>query len=467
MSTTPVSYPLMDYVVFDLETTVRNVEGNNPVGSMAASPYHPANKIWLTGQTVLKNMSALGQESFLAKKEFVVDIQPSVLLADLRGAKLIVGQNIKFDLLYLMMHHYEEITDFFRRGGIVWDTMQAEYLLTNQQEKFAALGNKWRVDNDDDSRRTLRTLIKKGMAEKYGGTDKDDKIKEFWDAGTDTPDIPHEMLARYCYYDVKNTAIIFREQFRLARDKGQAFMNLLQTQMQAIIATTLMEYNGIKFNLETAHAGASTLAKEVDFLQEWLEGCMHDTFEIFNGTGYPIPRSNMNANSTKLLSLYLYGGRYLWWAPVKQYEHALEPHQVGPIKPLLYKTGARAGQQKLKKETVECTIIPECGALVACQMTDKLPTSSLGWSTDEDAIKKVVIPQYEAHTGATHTLLFCEKLLKFRSVYKDLNTYYLSLIELMWPTDGCIHGNLNQCATNTGRLTSSSPNMQNMSGGDQ
>jgi len=61
-------------------------------------------------------------------------------------------------------------------------------------------------------------------------------------------------------------------------------------------------------------------------------------------------------------------------------------------------------------------------------------------------------------------LAFLQGLKDYRRIHKDLNTYYMGLLKLVWPTDSCLHGSINHCTTGTGRLSSSSPNMQNISG---
>jgi len=59
---------------------------------------------------------------------------------------------------------------------------------------------------------------------------------------------------------------------------------------------------------------------------------------------------------------------------------------------------------------------------------------------------------------------FVKVLLEYRKLAKDINTYWKGVVKQYWPNDECIHGNLNHAVTNTGRLSSSNPNMQNLSG---
>jgi len=54
------------------------------------------------------------------------------------------------------------------------------------------------------------------------------------------------------------------------------------------------------------------------------------------------------------------------------------------------------------------------------------------------------------------------KVLKMRELTKQISTYFDGYSNLVW-SDGLIHGNLNHCQTATGRLSSSNPNLQNIS----
>ena len=66
--------------------------------------------------------------------------------------------------------------------------------------------------------------------------------------------------------------------------------------------------------------------------------------------------------------------------------------------------------------------------------------------------------------------LVLRNLMEYRDLTKDVNTYYLKvddkgnesgMLKYVEP-DGIIHHRLNNCATVTGRLSGSSPNMQNL-----
>jgi DNA polymerase-1 len=79
------------------------------------------------------------------------------------------------------------------------------------------------------------------------------------------------------------------------------------------------------------------------------------------------------------------------------------------------------------------------------------------WSTDEDTLLKIKGGKKELIQG----ILKSKELAKLQSTYVEgmLNKHR----EKHWPPN-MIHGQYNQVVTGTGRLSSSEPNMQNMSG---
>jgi len=82
----------------------------------------------------------------------------------------------------------------------------------------------------------------------------------------------------------------------------------------------------------------------------------------------------------------------------------------------------------------------------------KLPISKktkTGASTDSSVLKELDHP-------------IAKPLLEYRSYAKLLSTYVKALPKLIHPKTGRIHAQFNQCITQTGRLSSSNPNLQNI-----
>ena len=441
---------IKQYSIIDLEVSIRN-RGEQAIGGLQASPYHPDNEIVLYGSTNL--LSALDyvwslnqseQEKWLDQtSNYHVHQSHKQLLDILLTADVLVGQNIKFDLLWLLREHPADVLVFLEKGGQIWDTQQAEYLLSGQQEMMAPLSSKYNKEGE---------MSREGLSRKYGGTEKDDRIKEYWDNGIDTSDIPLSELVEYCEYDLKNTAMVFLGQERAMREMGEDFTHLVGSQMEAIIATTIMEHNGMAFDVDRAAITANELATTFDTLVTTLTDSVQVEFDIQNDSAYSVPLESLNLNSVQQLNTFLFGGKFTFKADVTQYSDKGEP--------ILYKSGIKKGEIKTKKEDIVINVDEPQGFLDINPLAFSVLAKTLkGYKLDEAAIDTLI-----AHTESGTTLAFLQGLKDYRRIHKDLNTYYMGLLKLVWPTDSCLHGSINHCTTGTGRLSSSSPNMQNISG---
>lgn len=381
---------------FDCETTIRNKD----IGSLQASPFHPDNYMVCFGHKLL------GKEVIVQRPESDTDFIDTI---HKKGVLLLVGQNIKFDLLW-MMKTYPDFRDLLPYICI-WDTQLAEYLLTGQDHKMASLNE---------------------LATKYGGTLKDDRIAEFWKAGVDTSDIPFPMLEEYQKYDVINTELVFLGQVEQIIKEG--LLNLTMTQMDALVATTEMEFNGMKFDKELALKLAKPLQEEVAQIK-------HSVEEVMKIVG--IPEDTINVGSNQQISALLFGGT------VKYREKDYIYNADGSI--ATYKGGARKGEPKTKfyERTKEVEGI--CSPISPKGKNGSYPVG-------EDALKEVKA----RNKGDDVVSQLVGDILKFRQLEKDINTYYIGYAAQVFP-DGCLHGNYNHTKTGTGRLSSSSPNLQNIS----
>jgi DNA polymerase I-like protein with 3'-5' exonuclease and polymerase domains len=122
---------------------------------------------------------------------------------------------------------------------------------------------------------------------------------------------------------------------------------------------------------------------------------------------------------------------------------------------VMFKTGAKAGQVKTKQ-----TKLSECcdGFGVPIVPAWKLAKEGFFSTADENLVE--LLADSSVPTTARE---FITLLLEYRSLSKDIATYYEGYAKLVWPTDGCIHPSINHTLVATGRLSCSKPNLQNCS----
>ena len=396
----------MSYMIFDLETTIRNKIGNNK-----GSSHCRENRICYIGYKTNGVHLEPQIENYTEYSRASVALSGwSVSSYDTNN--LYVGHNFKFDLLYLLRY------DRFRKevfpALLIWDTALVEFIITGQEHKFASLNE---------------------CALKYGGTVKPDKVKELWDAGVDTDNIDKDLMVEYLTGDINNTEKVFLAQFEYCKEKG--LLPLVWSQMSALKATTMMEHNGMKIDsrglVEYKYLKEKELADERHTLFGLIVRRLHphlSTMAMENVEQF------LNLDSPQFISKVLYGG-------VCEFV-TKEPDGV-------YKSGAKKGLPKTKNVTQEVVL-------------DILVSPNREWETTkkgiykvgEDELKEILTLPVDAYVE-----LFINCLLKVRELSKEVGTYIEGISNLIYE-DGCIHGNLQHTVAITGRLTSSNPNLQNI-----
>lgn len=342
--------------------------------------------------------------------------------------KLLVGQNIKFDLLYLWTN--PSLIDWLHSGGIIWDTMLAEYLLTAQQTG----------ENDLDS-----------LALKYGGTLKDSYISDCFKAGLKSNEIDKDRLLEYNLQDVKNTDLIFKAQYREAKRRG--ILPLMRTYMDHLLAITEMEFNGMYVNREIADVKQLELEDHRAAVELKMLGYFNSIYQHNNFW----PAAHLfDYNSAQQVSLLLFGGDY----------YNVEDVPTGAI----YKTGAHKGEVKTKKEKIKYRI-------PGLYNPQKLwETKKAGVFSVKDDVLQTLAREKANDDSLTGQNDFLQLLREYRSLNKLLTTYYYQeildkdgavkkvsgILSKIHPSTGTLHSSFNCAVTETGRLSSSAPNGQNL-----
>lgn len=260
-------------------------------------------------------------------------------------------------------------------------------------------------------------------AKKYGLPSKLDIVKtEYWDKGIDTTEIPSQILSEYCVQDVELTYQIYRlQQDQLAL--RPALYRLFKLACQDLLVLAEMEWNGLPFN--------ETLCKER------ADECEKEKLQIVSVLSSVYPDVPINFGSGDQLSAFLYGGTVV--QTVKQ------PAGV-------FKTGERKGQVKFQNVDIEHKLP---------RLVEPLKNSELKkpgfYATDEGTLKKLKGPFAKKYVS---------QILRLARLDKLIGTYYEGLPKLNKTMDwneGMLYPNYNQCVTQTGRLSSSRPNGQNLS----
>jgi len=390
----------VDVMTVDIETTIRNVLPNK-VGSNKGSPHCADNEIVLIGSTY--NGVVVNVVSFI---DFDTEKRHLRLF---ENTTVLVGHNIKFDLLYLMREWVkgEGNINAHLRNLFIWDTMVVEYLLSGQQERMANL-----------------SLEK--VANRYSiPFKKDDRIKAYWDAGVDTNDIPRDILEEYLKDDVYVTNKIYREQVVKAIEMDM--IPLIYTRMEQWLATVIMEHNGMYIDTNVFVGLMADVQKEMEEYKRIAD--------LYFGEGV--------VDSPAKLKMWFYGGTEKVTSNV--------PMLDADGNELKFKSGIKKGQVRTKKVVSYAPVLARIPTYIIEHMRAE------DCNTSEETLKALLTHDIKDK----EVVKAIRNLLSYREKAKEYSTYFVGVGNYIWP-DSKIHGNLNEAITVTGRLASSNPNLQNL-----
>lgn len=373
----------------DLETSVKN----------RGHVYTPENFI------VSAHMAEDGKPVAMAHyldADFLSTIRRSVT----RSSELVLF-NGKFDLGWLARYGVLPPP-----GCKIFDCSLAEYVLTGQAASFASLNE---------------------CLTEYGLELKKDVVKEYWEAGVDTPDIPIAILEEYGNWDTHQTRELAAIQKSLLTEKQ---LNLVYIMGEDMLTLIEAESAGVKFNLEEAQKSldkhkASVLQYKNE-LDKWLPE--------MPGT------AQFNWNSGDQLSCLLYGGTldYVWSVPIQA----------------VYKSGPNKGQEYTKNSWTTTPItFPALFKPIERSETSKTKDNPQAttrfYQTDDPTLRQLKA------TAKTRPLL--DALAKSAKAQKVVETIegYMKLFATYGWQDNFLHPQYNQNVARTGRLSSSRPNSQN------
>jgi len=395
-----------NYVVVDLETTIKA-----PSPHFGATPHHPDNWIvmlgyaWSDGRT-----GTVTQEGI---KDFIKDLE----YANAREFTVLVAHNLAFDLAYLLKHH-----DL--HGLQYWDTQKFHYMQMNRlaiQPSLESVANAWKIPFK-----------------------KDVEVKERFKAGIGSDEIDEDLLREYLEEDVRVTEQIFLQQKNYSLSinsdrpsKSDYYLRYIKQHMKAVEITTRMACEGIGFDVQAATEEYNKVLDSLELINKSLMESWSQYYPKDADTPF-------NPSSPSQIETLLWGGT----VKISSQETVLDS-QGNPVR---YKTGKKAGEIKTKRVTKEVRV-PKL-------VSDKTVKTfkSRGWEMKSGAHTLENVAKYDEGLGAK----LAKEVRELRDQSKSVNTYYQPYIK--HSIDGVIYPQYHHTVTATGRLSSSKPNMQNISG---
>ena len=191
----------MNVLTLDVETTHRDKQG----GGTTALPYFN-NRLVSVGWKWLFNQN-VNYEFFYHKDKDTWYNSQNVnrIQSDLNMADILIGQNIKFDIMWLR-------SCGFKYDGVLYDTMVAEYIRSK--------GRRWSLSLDALAKRYKVTQKEKDLVAPY--------IKE----GKTFYEIPAQIVEEYGVADVVATEEVALKQLEAF---GLTFEEIYETNSQTVI----------------------------------------------------------------------------------------------------------------------------------------------------------------------------------------------------------------------------------------
>ena len=391
---------------------------------------------------------------------------------------LIVAHNSMYEQQWFLSKYRDKFEAFLKRGGRLLCTAMAEYLLSHQQELYPSLDE---------------------TAPRHGGTHKVDGVKILWEQGKRTSEIDKDLLLEYLIGpsgDIENTGLCFYDQMRQLGEAGM--LNMYYERCESNLAFGYCEWFGLHVDMDVANKNLAEQEAEIARLtvelQKLLPADLPDWVEF-------------NWGSPFHMSALVYGGpvrgrkkvpydppQYVkadcWQLKNETYvEVGSQRGNETDADYVTYASGKNKGTRKVfRVDTAEEKLkwADDLHLLPGLVQLDKLPdavkSKYLGRRAEfrgkqllPDGITPVYSTSTDALKGLKNFVPEVALMVQLAALDKDCGTYYLrqelnedgtvkktkGMLQFVGP-DGIVHHSLNTTATVTGRLSSSTPNLQNL-----
>lgn len=461
---------------------------NKPWFGSVASPFNPENYIVATGWAI--DDGPVQHEYFNNKEE---SLASDWLARGLAGQKMYVAHNATFELHWLLHNHFDVILQWIHKGGRLFCTQMAEYMLSGQTEQYAALEDcavKYRDQGvQEDEVRKL------------------DEVKILWDRGVFTKDIDKALLLSYLcddkHGDIANTRRVCFAQYRelVARGMWKAF----QKKMDSLLYNALCTFFGLYVNMDVAHKNLEKQLADIKAIEDSIRDQLPKVDD---------PYFEFKLSSRFHVSAFLFGGTLTYdskvsYDPIKyvkedtyeykgadgsvHYEPVNSTREVGSWDTTTtweltrFQKGVNKGHPKIfKVDTDEELLkwgertVKLDGLIKFHELPSHVSELYIGKKAEyrgSQSHKACGTPIYSTSSDSLEILAkftpLAEPLSMLATLIKDTGTYYLmekkgemsGMLQYVEP-NGIVHHQLNNCATITGRLSSSRPNFQNLPRGD-
>nr|UVM86257.1 MAG: DNA polymerase family A [Bacteriophage sp.] len=394
---------------------------------------------------------------------------------------LIVAHNAAYEISWFLTYQRQQFEAFLKRGGRVFCTMHGEYIASDFQSMYPSLDE---------------------TAPKYGGTHKVDGVKILWEQGVLTSQIDPMLLHDYLVNgDIPNTALCFYGQCATFAQRNQ--MQYVWERMDALLAWAYCEWFGLFVNMPIARKNQEEQEQRIleikQELQQYIPKDLPETLDFNFGSdfhmsalvyGGPIKyRKKVPYDPPQYVKVdaYLVQGTEGTFVPCESTDVSSAHNFV------TYKAGKNKGLPKIFRiDTAEEKLKWEddlyfCPGLVNIQELPEVIREKYAERGEFRQARTLQdgTPVYSTSTDAMEALArqgfeFCRLVNELGALEKDTGTYYLrteynedgsvkktsGMLQYVIPQNpdgsGIIHHRLNTCATVTGRLSGSNPNLQNL-----
>jgi len=430
--------------VFDIETSYQVIDGKKD-----PSPKHPDNFIVSIG---------INDEYFFFKHaEYNGPIYKKEIQDILDDTTLLVGHNIKFDLLWLW-------ESGFNYKGKIYDTMIGEYVL---------------------GRGSKQSLKLKDCCIRRNVSQKSDATEQYLKRDVSFENIPLRIVDEYGRQDIQATRALFQSQmkdFRLPRNK--VLLDTVRIMCQFCAILTKMESNGIRIDIPKLNEVEKEFQLEHDKLRTEIDTIIHDK----------MGDTKINPSSPEQLSMLIYGTKVVdkkGW--VMDFNIGIDKYTKKPKKrPRMTKLEFKKTLMMylmpiFKTKALQCTECKGKGYIQKYKVNgdkyknmSKCPTcksegviyknteeragfgaraqfvsdaSEGGFKTDRITLQRLASQTEELNN-------FVSKITRYNALETYLSTF-VEGIKKHTKQDGFLYPNFMQCITRTGRLSSRDPNFQN------